>query len=486
MDLKHYLIYSNICLVISFLLFRLLNRDETMFRQQRMFILLSVFLSLALPFTAHWLQLPQPILDAPATGAVTLPGNIFAAVEHPGKTFSYGRVVFYSYLVITILFLLNILYQVARVFLLYLSSSERNNNIIHVNGIKMDGPFSFFRWIFIPANRSNGEELKSIIIHESVHAREFHTMDNIILEISCAIMWFNPVIWLMKKSLHLIHEYIADEGTLEKGIEKTIYQSLLVNQVAEEKLISINPNFNNNNLRKRIIMMTMNKKEGHNTLNLKKLIPLSALILAVSILQSLVPVEVKAQEKAGTQIRKVQSEPIVVTGYGKQDSIPGNIRIRSTGSDNTLENTLFIIDGKDATREMVESLPPDKIESISVFRNKDQIKVYTEKDYDGVIVIATKQNTQGSNDKSQSMKTVVVTGYGSNDTIKSAGVRIRSTGESDIKNTLYIINDKEVSRNEFENLQSDQIKSITVIKNKDQMAIYTKKDYDGVIVVVTK
>ncbi len=49
---------------------------------------------------------------------------------------------------------------------------------------------------------------------------------------------------MMRKSLQLVHEYQADEGALSTGIDKLKYQALLVNQVAEERLVSLSTGFN--------------------------------------------------------------------------------------------------------------------------------------------------------------------------------------------------------------------------------------------------
>jgi beta-lactamase regulating signal transducer with metallopeptidase domain len=78
----------------------------------------------------------------------------------------------------------------------------------------------------------------------------------------------------MKRDIHLLHEYLADEGTLNSGVETITYQSMLINQVAEEHLVVIPSSFNNNNLKKRLIMMTQKKNDGHNGLLRRKFIPL--------------------------------------------------------------------------------------------------------------------------------------------------------------------------------------------------------------------
>lgn len=115
---------------------------------------------------------------------------------------------------------------------------------ILVNSVT-ENPFSFFGWIFIPGDCLKDEESGNIIIHEGIHASQYHSADNILVELTAALMWFNPIVWMMKRSVHLLHEYLADEGTLGRGIDRLRYQSLLLNQVAEGSLISLSSSFNN-------------------------------------------------------------------------------------------------------------------------------------------------------------------------------------------------------------------------------------------------
>lgn len=55
-------------------------------------------------------------------------------------------------------------------------------------------------------------------------------------------------------------------------------------------------------------------------------------------------------------------------------------------------NVLFIVDGKELTNSNLKSIDPNTIESINVIKNKLEIRNYTYKDYDGVIVIKLKKS----------------------------------------------------------------------------------------------
>ena len=56
----------------------------------------------------------------------------------------------------------------------------------------------------------------------------------------------------------------------------------------------------------------------------------------------------------------------------------------------TLGNTLILIDGVESSKEAMNRLPTDRIESISVLKDKISLEQYGEKGKDGVILIKTK------------------------------------------------------------------------------------------------
>jgi hypothetical protein len=226
------------------------------------------------------------------------------------------------------------------------------------------------------------------------------------------------------------------------------------------------------------------------------------------------------QIKQQDQVKKKNSKEVFVIGYAKPDSnsnyiVDGvyaksieNINPDSIESVNVLKedktiivrtrsyarksadgkskNMLYVVDGKEVTKDVFEKLPPEQIQSVTVLKDKEQMRIYTEKDFDGVIDIKTKKDFKSTGEKTGSMKTVVVTGYGKQDSIPSKHIEIRKEGGGNPGNTLFIVDGKEVSMEYFEGIYPENIQSVKVINDKDQMKIYTRKDYDGVIVITTK
>jgi len=55
------------------------------------------------------------------------------------------------------------------------------------------------------------------------------------------------------------------------------------------------------------------------------------------------------------------------------------------------QNVLYILDGKEIRQNTLKKINPDDIASIDVVKNAEGIKKYTQKKYDGVVVIYLKK-----------------------------------------------------------------------------------------------
>lgn len=87
--------------------------------------------------------------------------------------------------------------------------------------------FSFGRFIFIgQVNNLSADEKTHILLHESAHARSWHTLDRILLAIVEILFWYNPVIQVYKRLLIRLHEFEADACVIRSASVDT-YCNLL-------------------------------------------------------------------------------------------------------------------------------------------------------------------------------------------------------------------------------------------------------------------
>ena len=113
--------------------------------------------------------------------------------------------------------------------------------------------FSWGRQIVM--SRSDYERYPAILSHEQQHVARHHSLDVLLMTAVAALHWFNPLVWIMRAELKLLHEYEADEGLIQKGIDATSYQLLLVRKAVGEQRFSLANGFDHAKLKQRITMM---------------------------------------------------------------------------------------------------------------------------------------------------------------------------------------------------------------------------------------
>jgi len=421
-----YLIVSSVCISLFYLFYRLFLHKDTEFRVVRIYLISAAIFSFILPFTnlSVNLDLPSvgtaeyfvnqigdntelkaenidvnPIITAPsqALKSESILQNSESISPSSGNTISWAGIILLICLLGSIFLMVRLIQQIVVICLcFYRSDKIKDNSIFIIRNSTFDHPFSFFNWIFIPDKIKPGKEMNDIIQHEKIHSRQWHSADMLIAEVLIAIMWFNPLIWMMKNSVQLIHEYLADRGALDKGLDKVFYQTLLVNQVAEGRLIPLSSCFNHSIIKKRITMMSKTKSNRITKLKLIGIIPVIILLLlgiaCAKTQEKQVPSEVNGKQTIDDVITAIvpvkmnvlyvgvdNPVSVAVSGYKSEDLEVriDNGRIRGQNGEfivnpgRTGESNITVsVDGKDvgSFAFRVKSMP-DPLPRIGVKRN---------------------------------------------------------------------------------------------------------------------
>lgn len=114
-------------------------------------------------------------------------------------------------------------------------------------------PFSFHETIFMPANMEVEKE-RLILMHEKAHITNKHYIDVWIIEVMARLLWFNPIMWVVRNKLRNVHEYEADRCVIDAGANILRYQTILLEEVAEDSVIVAN-GFNHSFIRRRFLEM---------------------------------------------------------------------------------------------------------------------------------------------------------------------------------------------------------------------------------------
>ena len=141
----------------------------------------------------------------------------------------------------------------------------------------VDRDIPSFSWArHIVMSRDDYEKYPAILGHELQHIRAHHSLDILLMTAVNALHWFNPLAWMARAELKLLHEYEADEGLIRKGIDATSYQLLLVRKAVGEQRFSLANGFNHAKLKQRITMMQHKPTSGWMRLAYAGLLPFLA------------------------------------------------------------------------------------------------------------------------------------------------------------------------------------------------------------------
>ncbi len=139
-------------------------------------------------------------------------------------------------------------------------------------------PFSFHRSIYLNASMYTTAELADVIRHETIHVQQKHTIDVLLAEIVCAVNWYNPFAWVLKKAIKQNLEFIADEKVLQSNTNRKNYQYLLL-KVNGSLPFGIINNLNFPSLKKRIAMMNKAKTSRLHLLKFLFILPIACVLL---------------------------------------------------------------------------------------------------------------------------------------------------------------------------------------------------------------
>ncbi len=286
-----YLIAASIGLAGFWLYYHFALRKMTFFGLNRAYLLLTILFCLLSPFIANLIPASQkPITQeqhkiiSPITTNVLQSVSTLKAEIH---TFEKAEKTPTSW--ITIIYFLVGGVLLLRLFWSFITVNRlsKGATIHYYNGVKIicsdkiSQPLSMFRSIYMP--KQWGTELPNeILLHEKVHIKQWHFIDLLLVELVAVVFWFNPFIYLYKKSVRLNLEYLADRNVLKQGANLWQYQSTLLSQAIDKNYsLALATNFSTP-LKNRIEMMKRNRSKLWMRITIIGAIPIVVMLMALN------------------------------------------------------------------------------------------------------------------------------------------------------------------------------------------------------------
>jgi len=142
-------------------------------------------------------------------------------------------------------------------------------------------PFSFFKYIFW--NREidiESDTVKQMLKHELAHVHEKHSADKLFVSIMLVIGWYNPFLWLIRKELNMLHEFIADQKAVTDGDTNSFAMMLLKTTYPAQSFMLVN-SFFHSPIKRRLLMLTTSNKARFSYLSRLIVLPLFLIVFAL-------------------------------------------------------------------------------------------------------------------------------------------------------------------------------------------------------------
>jgi len=260
------LVLANLFLVLVWLAYELFFSRLRLFQANRYFLLSGSLVAVLLPWLPWYIPIGQavrPVFQIPLIGAfeaAPVEETASEALSSPGFTASeWIATVYFS--IVAILFLLSAA-QVIR-----LIRWSRSAQSIRHKGFKIVplerhcAAFSFFGTVYYPAPvKMETWETNTILEHEKVHIRQWHSLDNLLFTLLRIIFFYNPAVYFLTTRIRLVHEYIADEATA--GADTVEYSNALINHQFLVPGLLLMHSFNTKTLLKRRLTMLSKTKQS--------------------------------------------------------------------------------------------------------------------------------------------------------------------------------------------------------------------------------
>lgn len=304
-----YLSKVTVYISVSYLLYYYLLSNDAHFLLNRLFLLSMLPLSFLLPLAP---------LQSPFRSLTLSPEALqaFSELKDPvNPTSALTLAMFIGYWIVFTLLCLRILFHLIHLYRLQnRQPRERLHNITLVKINTPIPPFSFFNRIFLHSGEQCGhEELEQIISHESVHIRQFHSLDILIMELAVALQWFNPLIWLYKKALKETHEYLADREVIAQGFNADGYRLLLFEQQFGAKLFEFASNLKQSQIKRRMFMMNRMNETGKVPYRIILALPLIVLLALTLAEPKLVLAQTAATDSRSAAQDQTQKQEVMDT-----------------------------------------------------------------------------------------------------------------------------------------------------------------------------
>jgi bla regulator protein BlaR1 len=275
-----YILKFSACLGVFLAFYKLFLERENMHQFKRFYLIGIVLTSIIIPFITFTEYVePQPILENFSATAFLPTETVSIAIENPTNYLSlilwsiYGL----GFLLFGLKFGYNLVQLIVKI---KKNPKQKASNFINVLLKDWVAPHTFFSYIFLNKHKYETHQIpQEVLLHEQTHAKQKHSLDVLFIEVLQIILWFNPLVYFIKNSIKLNHEFLADKAVLNNGIQPTKYQRILLAFSSNNNEPELANAINYSSIKKRLTVMKTHTSNQKIWLRSFILLPLLALTL---------------------------------------------------------------------------------------------------------------------------------------------------------------------------------------------------------------
>lgn len=363
-----FILKLTLCWGFFALLYALLLRHETFFRLNRLYLLGTVVLGIALA----WLP---PLSAGMGEAVAVLPAVSIGLQQMDAATqqWKFSDGLWTVYWLGFFATAARTLWGIARLIGMARRGSARRlpDGCLLIETSEAAVPFSFFKWVFVPqttnfevlpaeasAKAAHTSNSAFMLAHERAHAHGWHSADVLLLELLCIVLWFHPLAHWYRRALRTVHEFLADEAA-SRRTDKKQYGLLLIRQSQPGMSVALVNHFFQSPLKQRLIMLMKQHSAPARALKYGLLLPMAALFV---LLFQQAPVLAQTPEDKPKELSEIDVLPEFPGGQdGMMKYLGSSIKYPKVARKAKVEGTVvlsFVI-GKDGAVSDIENKTPD-------------------------------------------------------------------------------------------------------------------------------
>ncbi|MEZ4854987.1 MAG: M56 family metallopeptidase [Gelidibacter sp.] len=275
-----YILKFSACLAIFMAFYNLFLEKTSIHNFKRFYLLTIVVLALGIPLIT-FIQYVEPTVNTATFKEMPQINFEPQAIYQPTLLDYLPQILWCIYGLGVLVFGINFLRNLAQI-IKKIRQNPKHKIGLFTNVLLLDLiiPHTFFNYIFLNKTKYETQQIPDeVLLHEKTHATQKHSLDVLFIELLQIVFWFNPLIYFIKHSIKLNHEFLADQAVLKQGIQPSSYQHILLafsSYALEPKLTNA---INYSSIKKRFTVMKTHTSKQKIWLRSFLLLPLIALTL---------------------------------------------------------------------------------------------------------------------------------------------------------------------------------------------------------------